>query len=161
MRKGFPHVFLLLRTTEPRHEMSSRKKSGRGGKTASSTSENMPPESSTEELNNGGVETEEGSSGGGLKAFVKTMEGSSYRVVEMRLAVVGACGVAFKLLLYDDLKDREQTAWSAVALIAGEVRGHYWSVVVSPPILSVSLLVVIFSTWLDYFPSRLSHLQLR
>lgn len=104
--------------------MSSRKKAARGGKTTSSTREKIPPESNTEELSNGSAETEEGSGGGGLKAFVKTMEGSSYRVVEMRLAVVGACGVAFKVLLYDDLNGREQTAWSGMALVAGEVKGH-------------------------------------
>ena len=121
--RDFP-CFLLLRTIQLRHEMSSRKKGARGGRSASSTREKMLPESKTEELSNGGAETEEGSSAGGLKAFVKTMEGSSYRVVEMRLAVVGACGVAFKVLLYDDLDGREQTAWSVVALLAGEVRGH-------------------------------------
>lgn len=122
--QGISPCFLLMHTIRLQHEMSSRKKGTGGGRSASSTREKMPPESNTEELSNGGAETEEGSSGGGLKAFVKTMEGSSYRVVEMRLAVVGACGVAFKVLLYDDLDGREQTAWSVVALIAGEVRGH-------------------------------------
>lgn len=122
--QGISPFFLLLRTIQLRYEMSSRKKAARGGKTTSSTREKIPPESNTEELSNGSAETEEGSGGGGLKAFVKTMEGSSYRVVEMRLAVVGACGVAFKVLLYDDLNGREQTAWSGMALVAGEVKGH-------------------------------------
>ena len=55
-----------------------------------------------------------------MKEFVKKMEGSSHRVVEMRLGVVGACGVAFRVLLYDDLAGREQVVLSIFSLIGGE-----------------------------------------
>ena len=110
--------------------MSSRKKGK--GKAAGATSgqQQQQTESSaekTEEVRGGdeGGEREaererlEGR-GGGLKAFVKQMEGSSHRVIEMRLAVVGACGVAFRVLLYDDLTGRDQAVWSVLSLIVGE-----------------------------------------
>ena len=58
---------------------------------------------------------------GGLKGFVRRMDGQSHRMVEMRLAVVAACAVAFRLLLYDNLEGRrEGVAWSALSLVAGQ-----------------------------------------
>lgn len=107
--------------------MSNRKKNARSGKATSSTSNKVLSESSAENLSNEGDEdvgTEGASTRGSLKDFVKKMEGSSYRVVEMRLAVVGACGVAFRILIYDDLHGSEQTAWNVLTLVAGEVKGH-------------------------------------
>lgn len=114
--------------------MSNRKKNARSSKATSSMSKKVQSGSSAESLTNDGDEdagTEGASSKGSLKDFVKKMEGSSHRVVEMRLAVVGACGVAFRVLIYDDLDGSERTAWSVLALVAGEVRVHPWSRCVS------------------------------
>ena len=119
-------AFQVLRTMVAKP--SSKK--GKGSKTA--TSDKKPGNSAekTEELkeNGGGreeggkegVEVEGGRRRGGLKAFIRQMEGSSHRVVEMRLGVVGACGVAFRVLMYDDLSGREETAWSVLTLVGGE-----------------------------------------
>ena len=68
-----------------------------------------------------GLGSREGEKAGGLKGFVKKMEGRGYLMVEMRLSLVGACGVAFRLLFSDDLSEREQTAWSALCLVIGQV----------------------------------------
>lgn len=66
----------------------------------------------------GGADVEERA--GGLKAFVQQMEGSSHRVVEMRLALVGAFGVAFRILMFDDLTGKDQTSSSVFCLVAGK-----------------------------------------
>lgn len=101
--------------------MSSRKKVSKPSsseKTATRQSENKDEERETmeEEV----VEREGGEGGGGgLREFVKKMDGKSHRMVEMRLGVVGACAVAFRILLYDDLQDKEEVAWSVLSLIAG------------------------------------------
>lgn len=95
--------------------MSSRKK---GKARGSSADETKTRTSSTEAENEVVGENSEG--GGGLKGFVKKMEGRSHRMVEMRLAVVVACGVAFRVLFYD--KVEEDTAWCVLSLVAGEPR---------------------------------------
>ena len=109
----------------PLVRMSSKKK-GKSSKSASATTDSKAEGdgAKTEERlgENGGREGggERAVGGGGLKAFVKAMEGSSHRVVEMRLGVVGACAVAFRVLLYDDLDGRDQTVWGALTLVGGE-----------------------------------------
>lgn len=105
--------------------MSSKKKS----KGKRSTSDAGSQQQSKTASSNGGDAAEEGGGeggagvegrAGGLKAFVQRMEGSSHRVVEMRLALVGAFGVAFRLLLFDDLTGKEQTSSSVLCFVVGE-----------------------------------------
>ena len=109
--------------------MSSHKKQkSKTSKSATATIDNKVRNDSAEKKEeevgqDGGAERSEGDGGvggGGLKAFVKAMEGSSHRVVEMRLGVVGACAVAFRVLMYDDLNGKEQVVWGPLALVGGE-----------------------------------------
>ena len=62
------------------------------------------------------------SSPGGLKDFVKKMERTSHRIVEMRLGLVGAFGVAFRLLLFDELAGRDHVIRSVFFFVVGEWR---------------------------------------
>ena len=78
--------------------------------------------------------------GGGLKGFVKKMDGQTHRMVEMRLAVVVACGVAFRVLLYDSLEkeNEDRVVRSALSLVAGERRRNLqWGAPVIRTLMSV------------------------
>ena len=104
--------------------MSSRKKSkGKGGSGGAPDEAKTKAGSSQVENDvvreNGERGGEVG--GGGLKGFVGKMEGQTHRMVEMRLAVVAACGVAFRVLYYDNLENAD-TAWSVLSLVVGEGR---------------------------------------
>ena len=120
--RDFPgSVFQLVRTSNLAAIMSNIKKKkkkakgeGEGGGDNGSVEESRAEERVME----GG---REGGRGGGLRGFVRSMEGQSHRMVEMRLAVVAACSVAFRVLLYHDLEGgREGVAWAALSLVAGE-----------------------------------------
>lgn len=106
--------------------MSTKKKSRGGGKPSSEkeagngVAEKADAEEVPSDGGEGREETAEGGRRGGLRAFVKEMDGRSHRMVEMRLGLVGACGVAFRVLLYDDLTGREDVVWSVLSLICGQ-----------------------------------------
>ena len=109
--------------------MSSKKKSKSKRSTSDAGSQQQSKTTRGDASNNGEDAAEEGGGeggagmegrAGGLKAFVQRMEGSSHRVVEMRLALVGAFGVAFRLLLFDDLTGKEQTSSSVLCFVVGE-----------------------------------------
>ena len=125
--RDFPgSVFQLVRTSNLAAIMSNikkKKKKAKGGEGEGGGDNGSVEESRTEErvMEGGRGGVMEGGRGGGLRGFVRSMEGQSHRMVEMRLAVVAACSVAFRVLLYHDLEGgREGVAWAALSLVAGE-----------------------------------------
>ena len=121
--RDFPgSVFQLVRTSTLAAIMSNsagskKKKKAKGGEGEGGGENGSVEESRAEER------VMEGGRGGGLRGFVRSMEGQSHRMVEMRLAVVAACSVAFRVLIYHDLEGgREGVAWAALSLVAGENR---------------------------------------
>lgn len=76
----------------------------------------------------------------GLRKFVEEFKGKTHRVVEMRIALACAFGVAMRLLFAEKLTEEVDD----MVVYSGFI------------FTGVCFAVLIFTTWLDYFPTRLS-----
>lgn len=107
----------------------------------------------------------------GLRKFVEEYKGKQHRIIEARVIIVCCFAVFGKLLFSDTLAEMEKdtttyasltfAACKLLELFTREREGIVFIFKVPFFLSPVCLLVIIFNTWLDYFPARLSNIQFR
>lgn len=107
-----------------------------------------------------------------FRQFVDNLKKKQHRVVEMRVALVSGFAIAARVLLSDQLSDEQSAVVRGSLLFTGskslifhtqdfsDLTSHVHQLL-PPPSPSVCIAVIILSTWLDYFPSKLVDIKPR
>jgi len=107
-----------------------------------------------------------------FRQFVDNLKKKQHRVVEMRVALVSGFAIAARVLLSDQLSDEQSAVVRGSLLFTGskslifhaqdfsDLTSHIHQLL-PPPSPSVCIAVIILSTWLDYFPSKLVDIKPR
>lgn len=108
-----------------------------------------------------------------FRQFVDNLKKKQHRVVEMRVALVSGFAIAARVLLSDQLSDEQSAVVRGSLLFTGskslinpctedfsDLTSHMHQLL-PPPSPSVCIAVIILSTWLDFFPSKLVDIKPR